>query len=184
MPSLELIRVALSLTLRVRPQRLEQEMGELVLAMGPNLAQQVHDYVMQHKLGYYPALDYFLQQDESIDPHLLAAAQHVAALVQDLVTRQIKQTLREPFSHVRIDTIQPLCFALPRVRPNDPDALTALAKHYSPYQLRIGMTVSSLEKHGSVAHQGYEKLVRHKLKRWLEAEFEAIDIVDARLAQD
>ena len=159
-------------------------MGELVLAMGPNLAQQVHAYVEHNKLGYYPALDYFRQQQQGIDPHLLAAAEHVSLLVQQLIKQQLKQLLREPFSHVRVDSVQALCFALPRVRPQDPDAMAALAEHYSPYRLRLGLTLSSLEKRGTVTHQGYEKLVRHKLKRWLEADFEAIDIVDARLTQD
>ena len=181
MPSVEIVRVSMSLSVQVAEDTLTEQMGELVLALGPNLAEQVNAYVRRERLGYYPALEYFNRQGEAIDADLLSAAEHVAWLVGEFVRRQIKTRLREPFSNVRFEKTQPVSFSLPRVRPSDRNALESLARHYSPYTVRLNMTLSSVERVGG-NREGYERLARHKVMRWLEDGFQTVKIHDARLA--
>lgn len=182
MPTIEVVRVSVTLRVRLAQKMLQEQMGDLVLAMGPNLAQQVHAAVQQEKLGYYPALDYFIQQGHGIDADLLSAAQHVAWLVNEFVRRKITVTLREPFSNIRFESTQPLSFSMPRVRPSDANALDALARHYAPYGVRLNLIASSIEKAGG-NRDGYEKLVTHKIMRWLKDEFESVEISDARVLE-
>ncbi|MBE9516146.1 MAG: hypothetical protein IME93_04130 [Proteobacteria bacterium] len=174
MAGIQILKTAVSLTVTVPLELLRREMGEPVLAIGPGLANEIDKYVHNHKLGYYPALDYFLQ-NKALDPDLLAAAEQVAAMVIQMAKRKIQIRLREPFSNVQFNNIQSLSMTLPRVRPSDTGALALLSKHYSPNRIRMTVTTSSIEKAG-INTQDYEKLVAHKMKRWLEPEFEEVEL--------
>ncbi|MDH5648572.1 MAG: hypothetical protein OEY67_02860 [Gammaproteobacteria bacterium] len=178
MPAIEIIRVSLTLTVQVAMEQLRQEMGELVTAVGPNLALQVDAFTREEKLGYYPALDYFNNRP-GIDPNLLSTSEHIASLVCDYVRYQMRIQLREPFSHIKFDKIQSLAFSMPRVLPSDRNALEKLTEHYSPNRVRAIINASSIEK-ASTNTEGYERLVVHKAQRWLEKRFEAVHISDAR----
>lgn len=179
MGSIQIIRVSLTLNVVVAMDKLEQEMGKLVLSIGPNLAQQVDMLVRKEALGYYPALDYFKDQ-VGIDPNLYNAAEHVASLVCDLVRYEIKKQLREPFSNMEFETVQSVSFSMPRVRPNDNQALEALASHYSPNAVRLVINTSSIER-ASTSTEAYEKLAAHKAYRWLGDRFDSLEITDARV---
>ncbi len=179
MPAIEIMRVSLTLTVDITMEQLQQEMGELVTAIGPNLARQVDAYVKKESLGYYPPLDFFSSQ-AGIDPNLLSASEHVASMVCDLVRYKMKTRLREPFSNTRFEKFQSLAYSMPRVLPSDPDAINKLARHYSPNRVRVILSTSSIEKAGG-NRQGYEKLVVHKAYRWLEDKFDAVEISDARI---
>lgn len=179
MAAIEIIRVSFNLTVSVPMEQLQHEMGELVSNIGPSLAEQVQLYVDTEKLGYYPPLQY-LQDQEALDPNLLSAAEHIATMVGELVRHHIRTQLREAFSNVEFEKIQCVAFSMPRVRPTDSDAFDALARHYSPNVVRLNLITASIER-GGINRQGYERLAAHKLKRWLDEEFETVEIGDARV---
>ena len=182
MATIEFIRVSFNVTVTVPMDQLRHEMGELVSSIGPGLAEAIGKYEVEHQLGYFPALQYFHDQ-EALDPNLLSAAEHVATMVGELVRHHIRTQLREAFSSVEFEKLQCVAFSMPRVRPSDDNALEALARHYSPNVVRINLITSSIERSG-INHQGYERLAAHKLKRWLDEEFEAVEIGDAHIIEE
>lgn len=182
MAGVQIIRVGLTFNIVVAMDKLEQEMGKLVLSIGPKLAQQVDILVRKEKLGYYPALDYFKDQ-VGIDPNLYNAAEHVASLVCDLVRYEIKKQFSEPFSSLEFENVQSVSFSMPRVRPNDGRALESLAEHYSPNVVRLVINTSSIER-ATTSRENYEKLAAHKAFRWLEGRFDSVEITDARVLPD
>ncbi|MDH5633274.1 MAG: hypothetical protein OEZ10_09835 [Gammaproteobacteria bacterium] len=177
MAGIQILRTHLTLTVTVPLEQLRREMGEPVLAIGPTLAGEVDQYVREHKLGYYPALDYFIQK-QALDMDLVAAAEHVAAMVAETARRKIQTRLREPFSNIKFANIQSVAMTLPRVRPGDANALNSLTQHYSPNRIRIGVIASSIEKAG-INTEDYNKLAAHKMRNWLEPEFESVDITES-----
>lgn len=179
MATIEIMRVSLTLTLHIDMEQLKQEMGELVAAIGPNLARQVQAYVKSEQLGYYPALDFFSGRT-GIDPNLLSASEHVASLVCDYARYQIKLQLREPFSNIQFEKIESLAFSMPRVLPSDTEALQKLSLHYSPNVIRAAISTSSVEKSDS-NKEGYERRATHKARHWLEDKFESVEINNARI---
>lgn len=174
MAGIQILRTNLTLTVTLPLELLRREMGEPVLAIGPSLAGEIDHYVREHKLGYYPALDYFTR-NEALDPDLMAAVEHVAVMVAEMAKRKVQVRLREPFSNVQFSNIQSVAMTLPRVRPNDANALPALTEHYSPNRIRMTVVTSSIEKAG-INVQDYEKLAAHKLRNWLEPEFETVEL--------
>lgn len=174
MAGIQILKTAVTLTVTVSLESLREEMGEPVVAIGPTLASEIDQHVRQTKLGYYPALDYFIQNNV-IDTDLVSAAEHVAAMVAQMARRKIQARLREPFSNVRFENIQPLAMTMPRVRPGDANALINLSEHMSPNRIRMTLVTSSIEKTG-INVQDYEKLVAHKMRNWLEPEFENVEL--------
>jgi len=179
MSGIAIIKVSLTVNLVVSADRLNQEFGELALSMGPTLSNQIDTYVREKKLGYYPALDYF-KQNKYIDPLLLDSAEHINWMICEWVQRIVRSRLREAFSSITIDHVQSIAFSMPKIRPNMPRALELLTDHYSPDTVRLTIIASSIER-SSINLAGYEKLAVHKLRRWLEPEFEAIEVHDAHV---
>lgn len=176
---IQVIRVSLTVTVTLSPAALRREMGDMVPAIGPNLARQVDAWVRRERLGYYPALDFF-RDGEAVEPELLAAAEHVSWLVCEHVRKKIRTQLREPFSNVRFEKIQSLAYSMPRVRPQEPGALETLADHYTPGSVRLVLTASSIER-GNLPRDGYEHRAAVKVRRWLEEVFSGVDISDTRV---
>ena len=176
MAGIQILRTNLTLTVTLPLELLRREMGEPVVAIGPSLASKIDQYVRDNKLGYYPALDYFIH-NEALDPDLMAAVEHVAAMVAEMAKRKVRVRLREPFSNIQFSHIQSVAMTLPRVRPNDSNALSALTEHYSPNRVRMTVVTSSIEKAG-INVQDYEKLAAHKMRNWLEPEFEVVELTE------
>ena len=156
-----------------------QEFGELALGMGPSLSGQVNRYARENKLGYYPALDFF-KQNQGVDQELLDTAEHISWLVCEWAQRQIRLRLREPFSNVQFDQVQSVAYSMPRVRPSAAGAEELLAEHFTPDSVRLTVITSSIER-SNINLQGYEKLAVHKFRRWLDPVFESIGISDAHV---
>lgn len=176
MAGIQILKTAVTLTVTVSLETLRQEMGEPVVAIGPALASEIDQHVRDNKLGYYPALDFFIH-NQAVEPELVAAAEHVAAMVAEMARRTIQVRLREPFSHIRFEHIQPLAMTMPRVRPGDANAMALLSEHMSPNHIRMTVIASSIEKAG-INTEDYEKLVAHKMRNWLEPEFEAVQLTE------
>lgn len=182
MAGIAIIKVSLTVNTVISTETLVQEFGELALGMGQTLSEQVNRYGRENKLGYYPALDFF-KQNQGIDQELLDSAEHISWLICEWTQRQIRLRLREPFSHVQFDQVQSVAYSMPRVRPSMPRALELLSDHFTPDSVRLTVITSSIER-SNVNLAGYEKLAVHKFRRWLDPVFESIEISNAHVIGD
>jgi len=179
MAGIAIIKVSLTVNTVISTETLMQEFGELALGMGPRLSEQVNRYTQENKLGYYPALDFF-KQNQGVDQELLDTAEHISWLVCEWAQRQIRLRLREPFSHVQFDQVQSVAYSMPRVRPSMAGAQELLSEHFTPDSVRLTVITSSIER-SNINLAGYEKLAVHKFRRWLDTVFESIKISDAHV---
>lgn len=179
--AIHIVKTALSLRVRVAPTLLQDRLGELAAGAGVNLAARIDALVRAEKLGYYPALDFFAQR-EGIDRSLLAAFEEAARFVREHVEKEAPARLWSAFSHVRVVNTQSPAFALPGVRPSQPDALSALAQHYTPTLVKIDLVVSSLKK--GAAAEGAERAAAQQARWWLRECFESVEVSDARVVAD
>lgn len=182
MSGIAIIKVSLTVNLVISQDLLAQKFGEPALSMGSALAEQVGNYVRTNKMGYYPALDFF-KQNEGIDKKLLDDAEHLSWQVCEWVQREIRARLREAFSNIHFDQIQSVAYSMPKIRPKMPQASDLLTDHFSPDSVRLTMIASSIER-SNINLDGYEKLAVHKLRRWLESAFETIEVTDAHVISD
>lgn len=178
MTPLHFVTVAAHLVVTVSPEVLERHAAATPDLVGAELATAVDAYVRREGLGYYPALGYF-REVGGIEEGLLDAAANLAWLAGELARDEVKRRLRQVFSRVEVESVQPVAFTLPSVRPSHPDALAQLARHYTPDTLKVGLLLTSLQK--QPAASGMEQFVRRTLWRWLRERFAAMDIASARL---
>lgn len=171
-------RAAVTLKVRVGDAVIEPNLGYLPWVLGENLAGQVDPWVMEQRLGYYPALDFFRDKPEVVDPALLQLIDEVARFCEEYARRELRRRLRGGFSHVDVERIQNEAYAMPRVRPSQPKAPELLARHYAPATLRCELLVATLQK-GAVA--GIERLVEQRLRQWATPAFETLEIQNLRL---
>lgn len=180
MPKLHIIRVLLTAHLKVSEEVMSQHLAASPMVVGKELARQVHEYVRDRKLGYYPALEFFEALDEGIDSDLIDTVRGIAWFVGNLVQTEINHRLRAAFSDVAIQDLRLLAFTMPQVRPSQPNALFDLSKHFTPDTIKAVMQVSNIEKRANF--EGVDKLAEHKVVRWLEPHFESVEITASHLA--
>jgi len=176
--SIHFVTVAAHLVLRVSPEVLERQSAASPAAVGAELAEAVDGYARREGLGYFPALSYF-KEVGGVDATLLEAADHLAWLAGELVQEEVRRRLRQVFSRVEVESLQPVAFTMPPVRPSQGDALAQLTRHYTPDTLKLGLLLTSLQK--QTVPLGMEQFVRRTLWRWLRERFAAMDIASARL---
>lgn len=202
MSSLHVARIAITARGTIPDYAFAQTFSSSLQALGSQLAQQVHEYVQQEGLGYYPPLDYFLVQkvyeqkdlkqevteqnvrqhnqvQRYVEPYLLDAVKEVAQWAVEMGRREILSLLQPVFSSVVIDNIQAIAFTMPTVRFGQTGALPQLAKHFTPNSIKFDLTLSMLQKHEAEA--GLEKAASHMVLRWLSEPFLAIEVTSARL---
>ena len=179
MAKLHIIRVSLTAHLKISEQVLTQHLAASPRVVGEELARQVDGYVREHKLGYYPALESFDSLEQGIDADLIDTVRGIAWFVGNLAQNEVEHRLRVAFSDVSIQDLRLLAFTMPQVRPNQPNALHDLAKHFTPDTIKAVMELSSIEKRGDL--EGMDKLAEHKVVRWLEPHFESVEVTTSHL---
>ena len=102
--------------------------------------------------------------------------------MREHVEKELRTCLWPAFSHVRVVNTQPPAFALPGVRPSQPDALALLAQHYTPTLVKIDLVVSSLKK--GAAGEGAERTAAQQARWWLRECFESVEVSDARVVAE
>ena len=117
--SLQVTRVKLSVQVVVPILMLQKHLPAPIDKLGEQLANEVHKQVVESGLGYYPALDYFRDQ-QNFPVYLLDAVDEVSSLASEIVAQKISDVLVPIFSNVKIANIQCLAFALPSIRPSMP----------------------------------------------------------------
>jgi len=177
---IEVLTVAASLTVTVPQTVVEQNVGYLPWVLGENLAGQVDAHVMEQGLGYYPAMDFFRDQADAVDPALLLLIDEIATFCASYARRELRRRLSRAFSSMQVEQAQCLAYTMPRVRPSRSGAPGGLAAHYSPNTLKMELLLSSIQKG---AFEGLEELTLNKLMRWGREPFESFQVNGAKLLQ-
>lgn len=147
--------------------------------IGKTLADIADEYARENKTGYYPAIEFFKTREE-VDPDLIASAEQVAWLVSKLARETIQSKLRPIFSSVHFQSIQTQAFALPTIRPNQADAKEKLAEHYTPDAVKIELILTMIRRDSEAEDGRAEPYARKMMFRWLESEFEMIEVVSSK----
>lgn len=150
-----------------------------VEVIGKTLASIAEEYERENKTGYYPALDFFKTLD-SVDPNIVASAEQVAWLVAKLAREAIQKKLRPIFSSVHFKSIQTLAFSLPRVRPNEKDAVEKLAEHYTPNRVKVELVVTMMRRDSEAEDNRAEPYARKMIFRWLSSEFASVEVSSSK----
>ncbi len=176
--SVEVVTIASSLTVSIPEEMVEQQVGYLPWVLGENLAGQVDTYVMEERLGYYPALDFFRDQPGAVDQALLQLIDEVAAFCANFARSELRRRLSRVFSNVQIEQLQCTAYTMPRMRPNRSNGPMALAQHYSPDSLKMELLLSSIQK----GHfDGEERMAMDKLSRFAREPFAHFQLNGAKL---
>ena len=172
-------RVLLTIDVQLKAENLQRYLPCSADIIGQTLARIADKYIRENKTGYYPAIDFFKTLDE-VDPDLIASAEQVAWLVSKLARETIQSKLRPIFSSVQFQSIQTLAFSLPKVRPNKTDALEQLAKHYTPDSVKIELVLTMMRRDSDAEDNRAEPYARKMMFRWLESEFETIEVKNSK----
>lgn len=178
MSTLQVIKVELGVKLAVPISTLQKNLPAPIDKLGDQVANEVNKRVARQDLGYYPAIEYFIEQD-SFPGYLLDAMQEVSTLTIDIVTSTINDLLVPIFSNVQIRNMQCLAYSLPSVRPGKPHAIRDLARHFTPNAVKFELVVSVLQREEKTA-EGFEKYADNTVYRWLSEVFEDVQIFSAR----
>ncbi|MCG6939447.1 MAG: hypothetical protein LJE83_14905 [Gammaproteobacteria bacterium] len=173
-------KVLLTVNVQLKDEELQRYLPRSADIIGQTLAQIVDEYVRQNKTGYYPAIEFF-KSLEDVDAALIAAAEQVAWLVSKLARQTIQKKLRPIFSSVHFRSIQTLAFSLPRVRPNQPDAIEKLARHYTPDSVKTELIVTLMRRDSEAGDNRAEPYARKMIFRWLQAEFASVEVTSSKL---
>jgi len=168
-------QVSLVLRLTVPEEILQRRLQSSPAKVGEELARVIDLYSRKHKLGYYPAIEYFRQVPE-IDQDLIENAEQIAWAVSKVAREEVQSRLRPIFSSVKFQSVQTEAFALPPVRPNHPSALDLLVIHYTPDTVRLELLVSMLRKDNDQHGDAAETYARKMIYRWLRGAFENVDV--------
>ena len=178
MNQLNLVRVAVSLQIKLSAEAIEQHSVASPYIIGEELARQVAAYVQHERLGYYPALEYFRTIKE-VDTDLIEAAESISWLVCGLVRDELRSRLRTVFSNLKFESIQTVAYTMPSVRPGNSNALHDLALHFTPDQVRINLIASSIRRQDNNPEIAI-KLAKHQICRWLKDRFNSLEITSIR----
>lgn len=168
-------RVLVGVLVKVSRHTTEQHLPSSPERVGEELAQAIDAYVRANATGYYPALEYFRKVD-GVDPDLIDTAEQMAWLISKLVREEIQKKLRPIFSSVQFQSIQTHAFSLPSIRPNQRDAVTLLARHYSPDTIKLELMLTLMRKDADTKDLKAEVYARKMIYRWLRDSFESVEV--------
>ena len=172
-------KVLLILDVQLKADELQQYLPCSANIIGQTLAQIAIEYERENKTSYYPAIDFFKTLD-GVDPDLIASAEQVAWLVSKLARQTIQKRLRPIFSSVQFQSIQTLAFSMPKIRPNRSDVAEQLAKHYTPDSVKIELVLTMMRRDSEAEDDRAEPYARKMMFRWLESEFESVEITGSK----
>jgi hypothetical protein len=172
-------KVLVSVEVKLKSEVLKQYLPCSADIIGQTLAAVADEYEKDNRTGYYPAIEFFKTQG-NVAPDLIASAEQVAWLVSKLARETIQSKLRPIFSSVQFQSIQTMSFSLPKVRPNKPDAIEQLAEHYTPDKVKIELVLTMMRRDSEAEDARAEPYARKMMFRWLEAEFESIEVANSK----
>ena len=108
-------KVAVTIEIKVPHESIVRHSAASPHTVGHEIAEQVHHYAQSHKLGYYPALEYFNKQG-GVDSDLINAAESISWLAAQIVCNEVKTKLRPIFAGISIESVHNKAFTMPMVR--------------------------------------------------------------------
>ena len=171
--ALHFINLDLSLRVELDDEVLSQHSVASPQIVAHELALSISDYVREHAMGYYPALDYFRSQG-GIDADLLDAEESLAWLACRLVREEIQKKLRAAFSTMKFLELKAPAYSMPTVRPGQNNAITQLAQHYSTNVVKVDMAISLIQK--QPADDNLLRYARQVTARWLKHSFKGLQV--------
>jgi len=175
--ALQISQIAMALKLQIPLEAVERHVAASPVVVGDEIARQMHAYVKQQQLGYYPALDYF-QEQPGVDKELIEALENITWVVSGIVRNEILRTLRPVFSKIHFETIQTIAFTMPTVRPTQQDALTLLARHFTADVVKVSLIATLIQHFQDQAFA--EKMAEGLAHRWLQGTFTQVDVSGVR----
>jgi hypothetical protein len=172
-------KVLVIINVQLKQEMLQQHLPCSAEVIGKTLAQYADEYARESKAGYYPAIEFFKTRDD-IDPDLISSAEQVSWVVAKLARQTIQSRLRPIFSSVQFRSVQTLAFSLPRVRPFKADSLERLARHYTPDTVKLQLELTMMRRDSEADDDRAEPYARKMMYRWLESEFETIEIAESK----
>jgi hypothetical protein len=172
-------KVLVSIEVQLKPEHLKQYLPCSADIIGQTLALIAVEYEKNNKTGYYPAIEFFKTLDD-VEPDLIVSAEQVSWLVSKLARETIQSKLRPIFSSVNFQSIQTMAFSLPKVRPSQADASERLAQHYTPDKVKIELVLTMMRRDSEADDGRAEPYARKMMFRWLESEFESIEVVNSK----
>ena len=174
--NLQFAKIALALQVEVPESSLERHLAASPSVVGVELANQVLAYERLHHLGYFPAIDYFIENG-GVEQELLEALQNISWVVTNMVRNELRIKLRPVFSTLRFEAIQTLAYTMPNVRANDPNALDKLIRHYSATSVKVNIIATLIQKHLDI--DAAEKAATNLCYRWLRPHFSHIEVTSS-----
>lgn len=159
--------------------------------IGEALALKIDAYSRQHRLGYYPALDFF--QAESVhnkpapvDPSLLDAEDSIAWLAENVLRDEIHSHLRGEFAQVELQQVRCLAFSMPTIRPQQSHAVAHLASHLTPVQFRTTLLLSRAcaGTDAEQSNQEWSRYVRRQLLETLGKTFDVLKVTSVQVLDE
>jgi len=179
-PGLGIAHVALTVQVAVVPEKLDALLRESDKTLGMRIARMVHAWVREQTLGYYPALEFLVDQGV-VPAEDFETLRTLSATIRKRIKRDVQSQLWPIFSSVHIERTQTLAFLLPRLSPSRPGALEELAAHYFPNVVRLELLLSSLDKSQrleDVTSHTETKVMRHLLDHFATVSVSATRRVD------
>jgi hypothetical protein len=175
---MKVTNVAISLIVAVKLEDLDSHSSATAEVVGKELAGQIASYEREHKLGYYPALDFFQDTATTVDVDLLDAVDSLAWLTTRLVREEVRKRLRPIISSLRFDTMQNLVYTMPRARPGKAASKEELIQHFTPNKVRLEMTAKFVNR--DEVEKDLKRYTSHLVFRWLKDHFESIEVTNCR----
>lgn len=173
---LHFAKIALTIDLTVPAQSLEQHIAATPAVVASELAQHVYEYEKNHALGYYPAIDYF-EDNQDFEQELISALKSIAWVANSMVRNEIQTRLRPVFSSLQFESIQAKAFTLPSVRPGNANAIHELTNHYSLSDIKVSLIATIIQRKQDT--EGVEKMAEKMVYRWLKEHFGSIHVTSA-----
>jgi hypothetical protein len=175
-------KVLLTVNIKLKAKELQSQLPRSADISGQVLAEIADEYARQNNTGYYPAFEFFKNR-EDVDPDLITSIEQAAWRVAKLAREKVQSKLRPIFSSVQFQSIQTMAYALPRVRPKQKNAVQQLAAHYTPDSVKMELVLSMMRRDSQAEDDRAEPYARKMMYRWLESEFETVEVTSSRLMQ-
>ena len=176
--TLQFTSVSLSMKLTLPDEALERHLAASPSVVTEEIVTQVKKYETDHRLGYFPALDFYIDNG-GIDSDLTDALQNIAWVATNMVRNEIRSKLRPVFSTIKFETIQLLAYTLPSVRINDPKFTEKLLEHFSTTTVKVNLTATLVQKFSD--HHAAETLAKNLAYQWLKASFVVVDVSSSKV---
>lgn len=171
--SLNFTSIALSIVVIVPKEAMGQHIAASPLIVSNELVSNIMQYEQQNQLGYYPALDFYIQNN-AFEADLIDAVKNITWVVTSMVRNEVKIKLRPAFSNIKFETIQPIAYTMPAVRPADPDKVEKLTEHFSLSTVKLNLIASLIQK--VVDKQAAQSFAANIAYRWLKDSFDDVNV--------